>query len=652
MPSKRSCCSDERGVSSPAELADALSADGPLSRSLAGFAPRAAQQAMAEQVASAIDHGDTLIVEAATGTGKTLAYLVPALLSGKRTIISTGTKALQDQLFERDLPAVRDALATGGRIARLKGRSNYLCIYRLEQALDDGSLPQAVQRGLQIIRRWSGRTEDGDLVGVTGLPDEAPARAHATSTADNCLGQRCPRYDDCWVMHARRKAQEADIVVVNHHLLFADLALKDTGFAELLPGADTVIVDEAHQVPEIAAGFFGFSVSTRQLHELVADAKRESRAAQAGGEDLAQALDQLSDDTDALTRRIPRQVGRLGWDAVFDDAGARQALDAVSAALAAVQDALGEVAMHSEGLSALHQRAMQHAARLESLCAGETEAHVRWVDVLRSGFALQSTPLIVAERFRSSREREPSAWIFSSATLAVDGQFTHFARQIGAEQARTQALDSPFDFHKQARLLLPDMPNPNTPEFRQAVVELAQRLITASNGGAFLLCTSHAAVRHYADALDAVVDAQVLHQGQAPKAALLEAFRMDGNAVLVATQSFWEGVDVPGRALRLVMIDRLPFAAPGDPVLRARAEQLKAQGLDPFRDYQVPAAAVTLKQGAGRLIRGHADRGLLVICDPRLATAGYGRTLRAALPDMPVIKDVAEACDFLREAVA
>ena len=635
-----------------AAVSRAFAADGPLSLAFPGYTPRSQQSAMAQAVAQAIETREPLVVEAATGTGKTLAYLVPALLSGQRTLISTGTRALQDQLFERDLPATRDALEIGGRIARLKGRSNYLCLYRMDQALDDGSLSPYLRRDLQRVRRWAGHTRDGDLAGVEGLQEDAPVRMQVSSTAENCLGQRCPRYEDCWVMDARRKAQAADVVVVNHHLLFADLALKDTGFAELLPGADIVIVDEAHQVPEIAGQFFGYAISARQLRELAGDSQREAEDAGLADAELVDALQAMSEAVDQLFRQLPHVGGRQAWESAFASAPALAALEALGAAQTTVCTRLDPLEQASDGLATCSQRAIVLNARLKTLISGEDIEHVRWAEVSRTNFALRSTPLVIADRFQASRAREPAAWIFSSATLAVDGRFDHFKREIGAETAREAEFDSPFDFDRQARLFLPAMPDPRAPDYRAAVIEQAAELIDASAGGAFLLCTSHAAVREYGQALRERVDVPVLQQGEQSKHALLHAFRTDGNAVLVGTQSFWEGVDVPGRALRLVMIDRLPFLAPSDPLLRARVEHLKAQGLEPFRDYQIPHAAMTLKQGAGRLIRGTEDRGGLVIFDPRIHRTGYGKAFLNSLPPFPVETDRLPILSFLREVSA
>ena len=607
---------------------------------------------MAQAIAEAMHRGEPLVVEAGTGTGKTLAYLVPALLSGQRVVVSTGTKALQDQLFDRDLPAARDALGVGLRVSRLKGRANYLCHYRFEQAHADGRLPPALSNQLETIRRWAGRTRDGDVAEIAGVPEQSPIWPQVTSTNDNCLGRRCPRYDDCWVIEARRKAQEADVVVVNHHLLFADIALKEGGFGEVLPGADVLVIDEAHQAPETAAMFFGQVVTHRQLLELVSDSRKELGDAGGGDAALLDQLDRLDRAVGGLERALPAQRGRLPWARVDDDHQARGALDSLQQCLADVHAGLKQAAPRSEGLSNCEGRARQLLERLEALGQEDLSTQVRWLERFSRGFALRTTPLSVAERIEAARERLPGSWIFTSATLSVAGDFRHFQHRLGLEACATEQFDSPFDYATQSRLLLPDLPDPNAEAFRPAFVNVCQRLIDASDGGAFVLCTSNAAVRAAADALDERIDQQVLVQGSAPKQLLLEAFRADGDAVLVGTHSFWEGVDVPGRALRLVIIDRLPFAAPSDPVLAARSQALRAQGLDPFMQDQLPQAVMSLKQGAGRLIRGTGDRGLLAICDNRVRTRRYGRRFLDSLPPMPQINDLEAAEAFLHTVAA
>lgn len=603
---------------------------------------------MAQAIGQAMQQGVPLIVEAGTGTGKTLAYLVPALLSGQRVVVSTGTKALQDQLFDRDLPAARDALGVGLRVSRLKGRANYLCLYRLEQAHADGRMPPALTAQLETIQAWAGRTRDGDVAEIAGVPEQSPIWPQVTSTTDNCLGSRCPRYDDCWVVEARRRAQEADVVVVNHHLLFADMALKEGGFGEVLPGADVLVVDEAHQAPETAAMFFGSAVTHRQMHELVADSRKELGEAGGGDPALLDQLEALDSAVHALERVLPAQRGRLPWARIEDDATAQGALDALQQCADQVHASLKGAAARSEGLANCAARARKLCDQLESMGREDLSTQVRWLERFARGFALRTTPLSVADRIEAARERLPGSWIFTSATLSVAGDFRHFQSRLGLEHCATEQFDSPFDYATQSRLLLPGLPDPNQEAFRPAFIALCQRLIDASDGGAFVLCTSTAALRAVAEALDTRVDHQVLMQGSAPKQLLLEAFRADGDAVLVGTHSFWEGVDVPGRALRLVIIDRLPFAAPSDPVLAARSAALRAQGLDPFMHDQLPQAVMTLKQGAGRLIRGTSDRGLLAICDDRVRTRRYGRRFLDSLPPMPQVSDVDEAEQFLQ----
>ncbi|MBR9814034.1 ATP-dependent DNA helicase [bacterium] len=608
---------------------------------------------MAVAIAEAINHGESLIVEAGTGTGKTLAYLVPALLSGQRIVVSTGTKALQDQLFDRDLPAARDALGVGLRVSRLKGRSNYLCLHRMEQAMADGRQAPAVIRSLQTVRAWAGRTADGDIAELGSIPERSPVWPLVTSTTDNCLGSRCPRYSDCWVVEARRKAQEADVVVVNHHLLFADMALKDSGFGEVLPGADVLVIDEAHQAPETAAGFFGSALTHRQLFELIADSKRELGLAGGGDTALLEQLDQLDTAVHGLERALPAQRGRHAWEAAIEqDARSRDAREALQAALEDVQGGLKQAASRSEGLGHCEARARAACDVLEALGKEDVTQHVRWVERFARGFALRATPLSVADRIERARERLPASWIFTSATLAVAGDFSHYQNRMGLAATPTHNFESPFDYAAQSRLLLPNLPEPNDPQFRSQFVNLCERLIEASDGGAFVLCTSHAALRAVADVLDARIEQQVLIQGSAPKHLLLEAFRADGDAVLVGTHSFWEGVDVPGRALRLVIIDRLPFASPGDPVIQARSNALRSQGMDPFMHDQLPQAVMTLKQGAGRLIRGQNDCGLLAVCDARVQTRRYGKRFLDSLPPMSQIRDVDEAETFLRDISA
>jgi ATP-dependent DNA helicase DinG len=622
----------------PAEL---LGADGPLAEQLPDFQPREAQQAMAQAVATAFAKAQTLVVEAGTGTGKTYAYLVPALLSGQRVIVSTGTKTLQDQLYFRDLPRVRDALRVPVRIALLKGRANYLCRYRLRAAGTDPRMFAVAER-LHAIDRWAATSERGELSELGELRDEARLVPRITSTADNCLGSRCPDFNDCFVVRARRAAQAADITIVNHHLLLADFSLKRQGFGEILPGADAVIVDEAHQLPELAAQFFGTRVSTGQVAELVRDVREEGRVLEDPAR-LSHAIDAVAHASVALEEAAARLPSRVTTTAAREQPGFASAGAALAEAIAALDDTLKPSAARSPGLEACAERAAALSADLQRVLVDQDVrdvsegGDVRWVEPLARGVALHATPIHVADGFRALMSRAPAAWVFTSATLDGGDDFDSFREQLGLSDARTHKLDSPFDYPSQARLYLPpELPDPNHTGYSDAVADALLPLIETSGGGAFVLCTSHRAVSRIATRLQAL-HLPLMVQGEDSKARLLERFTKAGNAVLVGTASFWEGVDVRGHALRMVAIDRLPFAAPGDPVQEARLAAIRARGGNPFNDDQLPHAITVLRQGVGRLIRDANDRGLVVLCDPRLVSRSYGRRVLEALPPMPLV---------------
>jgi ATP-dependent DNA helicase DinG len=633
--------------------AERLGASGPFARELPGFRARPGQQDLARAVEAALAARGTLVAEAGTGTGKTFAYLVPALVSGLRVVVSTGTRTLQDQLFQRDLPRVRALLGSDARIALLKGRGNYLCLHRLERARGDAELASLEQvRQFQQIESWARTTATGDRVELHALPEDAPIWARVTSTQDNCLGSECPRWQDCWVVKARRAAQEADLVIVNHHLLCADMALKGGGFGEILPQAQAFILDEAHQLPETAGQFFGTGVSSRQLEELSRDALRE--AAEVPGvlaalrdpvEALMPAVRRLRLAFEGLPERGPWRELEARADVAEGFAGLAEALEALAGALAAVSDS-------SRGLASCGERAEALALRLERLSGGAAEgddALVRWYQLGQRGFALHGTPLDVSGPFSAWREASAAAWIFTSATLAIDGDFGHFNRQLGLDAPQTLAVPSPFDYAANTLLYLPPgLPQPAHSKYTDAVVEAAVPLLEASGGRAFLLFTSHRALRCAAELLKGRVDFPVLVQGEAPRHRLLERFRAAGNAVLLGAASFWEGVDVAGEALSLVLIDKLPFAAPNDPVTEARLRHLRALGEDPFNAWQLPNAVLALKQGAGRLIRSEDDRGVLVLCDPRLLGMDYGKVFLQSLPPMPQSRELAEVRDFFQ----
>jgi len=603
---------------------------------------------MAERVARAFTNRSPLVVEAGTGTGKTFAYLVPALLSGKRVLISTGTRTLQDQLFNKDLPLLAGAIGVPAKVALLKGRSNYLCGYRLKQLGAQGSV-LGRDRTLQRVERWARSTRSGDLAEVPGLSDSHPLWPQVTSTRENCLGARCPEIGRCHVVDARRKAIEADIVIVNHHLLLADLALKEDGFGDLLGAADAVIIDEAHQLPDLATQFFGARFSSRQAELLLRDARQELAQSGAGAAALAAELGDVEKKLAALAE-ILRAAPRQDWLAA--DTPLADAAHDLGESLRAVSAALNEQP-RLPGITQAAARANELAARLSQISQAEEHEGARSVELTQRGFILSLLPFDVAERFAAMTGGTRAAWVFTSATLSVGEDFTHFTSRLGLAEAETLAIASPFDFESQALLYLPaKLPDPATAAHTPAVIDAAVPLIEASAGGAFVLFTSHRALQRAAtllrDRWASLGEFPLLVQGEAPREQLLRSFRESGNGVLLGTSSFWEGVDVRGDALRLVIIEKLPFASPDDALTRARIEHLKSRGGNAFREYQLPEAALALKQGVGRLIRSETDRGVVVICDPRLIDKPYGRVFRACLPPMPATREEEEASRFLR----
>jgi len=634
-------------------LARLFAADGALAALVDGFDLRPQQLEMAGAILRAVEDSGTLVLEAGTGIGKTFAYLVPAFLAGGKVIVSTGTKTLQDQLFERDVPAVRKALATGATAALLKGRANYLCLYRLERAHGEARLATREEVAqLHRIERFAAQTRSGDRAELADVPENAPVWAHVTSTRDNCLGQSCPRYRDCFVMRARKNALEADVVVVNHHLFFADVVLRDEGVAELLPACNTVIFDEAHQLPDTARLFFSETVSSGQIVELARDARAELRAAGGASPELETLATQLEKAARDLRLAFGADAARMAWSQALRRPGVELALGSLAGALETLASALAAQAERSEGLAACARRAGEAAARIERLRATADETQVRWVEVFSQAVQLHLTPLSAARPFQRQLEGHPRAWIFTSATLAVGEDFSHFTRELGLENARSAHWPSPFDYARQARLYVPrGLPeNPNDAGYTDAVVDAALAAIKASRGRAFLLFTSLRALRRAHQRLqDEAIDYPLLVQGTGSRSDLLRRFRDLGNAVLLGSQSFWEGVDVRGEALSLVVIDKLPFAPPDDPVLAARIDALRAKDLNPFSRLQLPMAVLQLKQGAGRLIRDFSDRGVLMICDQRLFTRGYGRLIRASLPPMPLTREIGDVEAFFAQ---
>ena len=624
-----------------------LGADGPFAREVPNFAARTTQQRMADAVSEAIESHDALVVEAGTGTGKTFAYLVPALLSGKRVIVSTGTRNLQDQLFHRDLPRVLSILGAKADVALLKGRANYLCRYRLQQTVESGQFKSRTQvDDLQKVRAWGARTRSGDRAELVEVPEGSPLWPRVTSTAENCLGTECPLYDDCFVFKARRRAQDADLTVVNHHLLLSDLALKREGFGAILPEAEAYVLDEAHQLPELAGQYFSVGISARQVKELVADTLAEC-AGQPGALALLQpALDSVNEALRKARLAFDTLPKRGAFAQLEADAGAAEALENLGESLNDLAGVLMGQAERSKGLASVHARCVVLDQRLQRIAGRDGEDEVRWYELSDHGFELSATPLDLAPQLQTLRDATDAAWIHTSATLAVAGHFDHFTRQMGLVDPVTLDLGSPFDYVHQALCWLPQgLPEPAARDYTQRVIDILRPVLEASKGRAFLLFTSHRALRLAADLL---LDGPwpLFVQGSAPRHQLLSDFRDSGNGVLLGAASFWEGVDVAGEALSVVVIDKLPFASPDDPVLQARLDAVRRAGGNPFRDWQIPAAAIALKQGAGRLIRDVHDRGVLVLCDPRITTRAYGKLFLASLPPMPRTRDVVDVQAF------
>ena len=631
-----------------------FSEQSPLATEVASFRPRAQQREMALAVAGAIRDNAILVVEAGTGTGKTFAYLVPALLAGGKVIISTGTKNLQDQLFQKDLPMVRDALKAPVSVALLKGRSNYVCHYHLARTESDGMFKTREDiKHLGKIKKYAQVNDSGDKGGLADVPENAPIWMQVTSTRDNCLGQECPDHKECFVLKARTEAMKADIVVVNHHLFFADVMLRDEGVAELLPACNTVIFDEAHQLPETASLFFGETLSTTLLLDLVRDTRIE---AVAGAKDFAP-LPKACDDLDKAARDLRlvfKKEGRMPALALDSFKDWPDALKTLSEKLAQLNGLLEKQAERSEGLENCWLRAQALSQQLAKWQKGDEPDQVRWLEVFHHSLQLNTTPLSIAEIFEKQIGGSARAWIFTSATLAVKQNFSLYQTEMGLLNAKTACWDSPFNYAEQALLYVPTgLPEPNSEGYTEAVVQAALPLVEASKGRAFFLFTSLRAMQRAYDLLVAEFDRKgltypLMLQGEGSRSELLTRFRDHGNAVLLGSQSFWEGVDVRGEALSLVIIDKLPFAPPDDPVLAARIAQLNKQGRNAFMEYQLPRAIITLKQGAGRLIRDETDRGVLMICDPRIIAKHYGKRIWQSLPPMKRTRVESEAVGFFK----
>ncbi|MEP4891600.1 MAG: ATP-dependent DNA helicase [Aliiglaciecola sp.] len=625
--------------------------DGVLSTAIAGFSPRASQIAMSEAIEQCIDDQVPLIVEAGTGTGKTFAYLAPAMISNKKAIISTGTKNLQEQLFHRDLPLLKKALASNRQAALLKGRSNYLCLHRLGQHGGNSTLlERATLDELTQVRQWASTTNTGDMGELKSLAENARVLPLVTSTVDNCLGRDCPDYEDCYLVKARNKAMDADIVVVNHHLFFADMALKDTGFGELIPEADVVVFDEAHQIPDIASEYFGEALSSRQIHDLARDIEIIKRTQLKDAEQLVKVAEKCRLIAADLRILFPVTPERGNWRQMLKRPEVEVQISKLDESLTVLYEVIKIHLGREKELDTLFERVTHAKAKLAVLNDVNQKGVSLWYETTPKHIVLHLTPLSIAKRFAAFIEEPKRSWIFTSATLMVDGGFAHFQRLMGLDNAKTLALDSPFDYQQQAVLCVPRyLPEPSSWEMRQHLLEVAITLIKASKGRCFLLFTSHAMLKIIAESLPEHIDNPILVQGTTTKRALLDEYVSNKQAVLLGTGAFWEGVDVRGDDLTCVMIDKLPFAAPDDPLLQARIEDCRKSGANPFAQIQIPQAVISLKQGAGRLIRDEEDKGVLVICDNRLITKDYAKTFLASLPPMKRTRDLSVAVDFLTE---
>ncbi|MNJ96037.1 hypothetical protein D3C87_137550 [compost metagenome] len=642
-----------------AEIDQLFGVDSPLGHAVGAFRPRQSQTEMAKAIAHAISNQSTLIAEAGTGTGKTFAYLVPALLWGGKVIVSTGTKNLQDQLFLRDIPSVRKALNAPVSVALLKGRANYVCHFHLERTLQNGRLTSRDDVGyLREISRFMKTTSSGDKAELSKVPETASIWNLVTSTRDTCMGAECQYYQDCFVMKARKEAQQADVVVVNHHLFFADVALKDTGVAELLPSANTIIFDEAHQLPDTATLFFGETISTSQVLELCRDVLAEGLSHARDGADWAGTVTPVERAARDLRLTFPQDIVRLAVNQIAPSSAFFPALETLKEQLDNMIAVLQKQAERAETIEQCRVRALELAMRLDAWNKPKTEEviigqeSVLWVEAYSTSLQLHQTPLSIAPIFNKQREGTPRTWIFTSATLAVKNDFNHYSAQMGLWDEPAKSWPSPFEYGEQGLLYVPtSLPQPNSPEYTDAVIDAALPVIEAAGGGAFLLCTTIRAVNRAAERLREEFERRQLPfplmvQGEAGRTELLDRFRAAGNAVLIGSQSFWEGVDVRGDALSVVIIDKLPFSPPDDPVLAARIEALERKGMNGFMHHQLPAAIINLKQGAGRLIRDERDKGVLMICDPRLISKPYGKRIWQSLPPFKRTRELAVVQEF------
>ena len=605
---------------------------------------------MARAVERAIEQRTHLVAEAGTGTGKTFAYLVPAILSGKKTIVSTGTRNLQDQIFEKDFPLVRDALNVPVQAAVLKGRSNYLCLYRLNEAqIQTSGFDKQSDAELREIERWSDQTTDGDIAEVTSVAEDSFIWQQVTSTAENCLGQECPMVSECFPLQARKKAQEVDVLIVNHHLLCADWSLKDDGFGQLLPDAELIIIDEAHQLIDTASRFLGLSVSARQIMSLLSDVSAEQLKLGSDMPELVDLTHVINGDIREMRKLLPEQSIKGSWDELGEQKDFFYALTSLTQRLEQLFSVLTDVAVRSKGLEACWKRCEDILLGLKSFSSSDQHDWIQWFETFHRTFTFHRTPLDISSAFASFAFASEASWVFTSATLSVNNKFDFFTNRLGLENAEKGMWESPFDFVHQSLMYVPTgMPEPRDRDYTATMVDKIIPVLEASEGRAFILFTSHKALQEASNILLAETSFNLLVQGDLPKQQMLDQFRRTDRAVLLGTASFWEGVDVRGEALSCVIIDKLPFASPGDPVTKARLEYMTANGQSPFSEFQLPSAALTLKQGVGRLIRDVEDKGVLVLCDPRLSSKGYGKVFIKSLPAMPITQEISDVERFFR----
>ncbi len=633
------------------KIKQAFDKEGILSKNIKGFSPRLAQSKMAKLVGQAVSKKNALIVEAGTGTGKTFAYLVPALLSKKKTIISTGSKNLQDQLFNRDLPTIQKALKYSGKIALLKGRANYLCLDRLDQLIAMGVAgDRSVLSDLSKVRKWKASTKTGDLSECITIAEDSAVLPQLVSTADNCLGTDCPQYKDCYVVKARQRAMNADIVVVNHHLFCADMAVKETGFGELIPEAELIIFDEAHQLPDIASQYFGQSITSRQLLDICKDTNIVYRTELKDTKQLGTASDHLQKIIQDFRLLLGGVSVKGNLRDLFKDQkvinGLNKLIENLDFLMQVIKKSLGR----SDTLDKIYERLAEIKNLLNTLSDTNVTGYCYWYEGNGRYFGLHITPLTVADKFGEKLNNQKIGWVFTSATLEVGNTFEHFAQRLGIKNAQEMILQSPFDYKKQALLCVPRyLPATNHNNTLSELGKMLQPIIEANNGRCFLLCTSYFMMRGFTEYLREHSHLNILQQGETSKSELLKQFISNKNSVLVATQSFWEGIDVRGNTLSLVIIDKLPFSSPDEPLLKAQMDDCKLQGKNPFNDIQIPEAVITLKQGVGRLIRDTTDKGAIIICDSRLVNRQYGETFLKSLPNTQRTRDLKKVLNFLTD---